>query len=117
MARPIDKDKLIPLIMRECEQDGEPVTREGAAIMADMEIKARMNKTDKVVGHQDKQRKPSTKQRKIDNEKLSILTECVDTLQLLGATVKGIKTETEVIFTFNDDEYSLKLIKHRPPKK
>lgn len=117
MARPIDKDKLIPLIMRECEQDGEPVSRAEAEEMADMEIKARMNKTDKVVGQQDKERKHSTRERKVDNEKLSILTECADTLQLLGATVKGIKTETEVIFTFNGGEYSLKLIKHRPPKK
>ena len=104
MARPIDKDKLIPLIMRECEQDGEPVSREEAAEMADMEIKARINKTDKIVGQQDKVRKPSTRERKVDNEKLSILTECADTLQLLGATVKGIKTETEVIFTFNGGE-------------
>lgn len=117
MARPLDKEKLIPIIMRECEQDGEPVSRKEAAIMAEMDIKARLNKTDKIVGHQDKARKPSTRERKVDNEKLSILTECADTLQLFGAAVKEIKTETEIIFTFNGGEYSLKLIKHRPPKK
>jgi len=36
-----DKEKLITKIMKECEQDGEPVTREEAEGMAEMEIKAR----------------------------------------------------------------------------
>ena len=36
----MDKEKLIARIMKECEQDGEPVTREEAEEMAEMEIKA-----------------------------------------------------------------------------
>lgn len=36
----MDKDKLIEKIMKECEQDGESVTREEAEEMAEMEIKA-----------------------------------------------------------------------------
>lgn len=36
----MDKEKLIAKIMKECAQNGEPVTREEAEEMAEMEIKA-----------------------------------------------------------------------------
>ena len=37
----MDKEKIIAKIMQECEADGEPVTREEAEEMAEMEIKAK----------------------------------------------------------------------------
>ena len=37
----MDKEKLINQIMAEAETDGEPVTREEAEEMAEMEIKAK----------------------------------------------------------------------------
>ena len=37
----MDKEKLIQQIMKECEKDGEPVTKEEATEMAEMEIKAK----------------------------------------------------------------------------
>ena len=37
----MNKEKLIEQIMKECEADGEPITREEAEEMAEMEIKAK----------------------------------------------------------------------------
>jgi hypothetical protein len=42
--------------------------------------------------------------------------DCKVLLEGLGAEILGVKTETEVTFTFENDEYTLKLIKHRPKK-
>jgi len=108
------REKLIAEIMRECEKDGEPVTEEEAAAMADMEIKA------KGISHyekSDKPRKQSTRERKVDDVKRRILDECAGLLETLGAIGIETKTETEIMFHFDGAEYSLKLIRHRPPKK
>ena len=34
-------------------------------------------------------------------------------LEGMGAVVTSTKTETEIVFTFEEEKYSLKLIKHR----
>ena len=99
--------------MRECEKDGEPVTEAEAAEMADMELKARgLRHYEK----SDKPRKTSTRERKVDDVKRRILDECAGLLETLGAISLETKTETEITFTFDGAEYSLKLIRHRPPK-
>ena len=107
------REQLIAEIMRECEKDGEPVTEEEAAVMADMEIKA------KGISHyekSDKPRKPTTRERKVDEVKQRILRGCRAYVEGIGATVTAEKTETEVTFTYGDEVFTLKLIKHRPPK-
>ena len=107
------KEKLIARIMRECEKDGEPVTKEEAEQMAEMEIRASQNR------HYEKSetpRKPSTKERKIDETKKRILNNCRILLEGMGAVVVSTKTETEVTFTFEEETYTLKLTKHRQPK-
>ena len=91
----MDKEKLIARIMKECAQDGEPVTREEKS---------------------DKPRKAVKKERKVDATKKRLLMDCKVLLEGLGAEILGVKTETEVTFTFEGEEYSLKLIKHRPKK-
>jgi len=109
----MDKEKLIARIMKECEQDGEPVTREEAKEMAEMEIKANG------IRHYEQSNKPKKaikKKRKVDATKKQLLMDCKILLETLGAENFGIKTETEITFTFEDEEYSLKLIKHRPKK-
>ena len=109
----MDKEKLIARIMKECEQDGEPVTREEAEEMAEMEIKANGIKH---YEKSDKPRKAVKKERKVDATKKRLLMDCKVLLEGLGAEILGVKTETEVTFTFEGEEYSLKLIKHRPKK-
>lgn len=107
------KEKLVARIMHDCEKDGEPVTKEEAEQMAEMEMKAAdIRHYEK----SDKPRKPSTKERKIDEIKKRILTNCRILLEGMGAVIISTKTETEVTFTFEEEVYTLKLTKHRQPK-
>lgn len=107
------KEKLIERIMKECEKDGEPVTKEEATEMAEMEIKAGGIKN---YVQSDKPKKAPKKERKVDETKKQLLANCKTLLEGLGADVLAVKTETEITFDFGDEEYSLKLIKHRPKK-
>ena len=109
----MDKEKLIARIMKECEQDGEPVTREEAEEMAEMEIKANGIKH---YEKSDKPRKAVKKERNVDETKKRILADCKVLLEGLGADMLEVKTETEITFEFEGEEYGLKLIKHRPKK-
>lgn len=108
-------EKLIATIMKECEQDNEPVTYEEAKEMAEIELRAK--KECRRYEQSDKPRKKAEKVRKIDEEKGRLLTEVRTLLEGLGAGVIATKTETEVEFMFNDNHYTIKLTKHRPPKK
>ena len=108
----MDKEKLINQIMADAEKDGEPVTREEAEEMAEMEIKA--NGIKNYV--QDKPKKKAPKVRKVDKEKEQILRDIKCLLEGLNAEDVQMITETELSFLFNSNSYSLKLIKHRPPK-
>ena len=107
----MDKEKLILEIMKEAETDGEPVTREEAEEMAEMEIKNNLNR------HYEKSdfpRKSKTaKERKIDPVKKKILACIKVLLEGLGAKIINVKTETEINFIFSNENYSLKLTKHR----
>jgi hypothetical protein len=109
----MDKEKLIARIMKECAQDGEPVTKEEATEMAEMEMKANGARH---YEKSDKPRKAVKKERKVDATKKRLLMDCKTLIEGLGAEILGVKTETEVTFTFEGEEYSLKLIKHRPKK-
>ena len=60
---------------------------------------------------------PVKRERKVDETKKRIILDIKVLLEGLGAKVAEIKTEAEMHFTFNGDEYTIKLIKHRPPKK
>lgn len=107
------KEKLVKKIMEECLAEGEPVTREEAEEMAEMEIKSGLNRH---YEKSDKPRKTAKKERKIDETKKRLLADCRVLLEGLGAQTLSVKTETEITFLFGGDEYSLKLIKHRPKK-
>ena len=79
------------------------------------ELTDKAKKNIKRYEHSDKERKKSTKERKIDEEKkniLNILSEALINKNIPHET----KTETEISFCFNDNDYTLKLIKHRKPK-
>jgi hypothetical protein len=107
-------EKLTAKIMKECEADGEPVTREEAEEMAKMELKASGNRH---YEQSEKPRKAVKKERKVDETKKRLLADCRVLLEGLGAQTLSVKTETEISFLFDGDEYSLKLVKHRPKKK
>lgn len=106
-------ERLIENIMVECQKNGEPVTRAEAEEMAKMEIAAAQNRRYEKSGSP---RKPTKKERKIDQVKKRILANCRVLLEGMGAEVTATKTETEIRFWFEDDFYTLRLIKHRPKK-
>lgn len=63
-------------------------------------------------------RKRAPRERKVDNDKkyllalVATLYEGLDTIEITGR-----KTETEISFSYGSENYTLKLTKHRPPKK
>lgn len=65
---------------------------------------------------QRKPRKPSTRVRKVDEEKGTLLKAVNDLIQKMGAENLSLKTETELSFIYNGNSYTFKLTKHKPKK-
>lgn len=107
-------EKLVNSIMKECEADGEPVTREEAEEMARMEIGEKEIKRYEQAEKPKKERK--SKERKVDEEKGRLLADMKTLLEGLGADIESVKTETEIKFGYGGNSYTLKLTKHRSPK-
>lgn len=107
-------EKLALEIMSECEADGEPVTKEEAIKMAEMELNAKDNRRYEKT---DKPKKEIKKVRKIDKEKEYLLS-CIKNF-IVGLNFKTratnivMKNETEISFDYNNNSYTIKLIKHR----
>lgn len=99
-------------IQEECEKEKEPVTKEEALEMAKMELNAKENC--KRYETSAKERKTTNRTRKIDSDKkylLSYLEKSIEENQKIKIT--NIKNETEISFTYNEEQYTVKLIKHR----
>lgn len=65
----------------------------------------------------DKPRKERKVERKVDEEKKKLLNLCRIPIEGAGGIVTNIKNEAEFSFTFGGNCYTVKLVKHRPPKK
>ena len=63
----------------------------------------------------DKPKSKSKKERKVDENKKLILDKLHKTLETF-VKITNRKTETEISFVYNDEEYTLKLTKHRKGK-
>ena len=63
----------------------------------------------------DKPKAKAKKERKVDENKKLILDKLHKTLETF-VKITNVKTETEISFMYNDEEYTLKLTKHRPKK-
>lgn len=102
-------EKLAAKIFKECEKEGEPVTMDEALEMAEMEINAK--------GHYEqnaaKVRKPVSRKRKVDETKKRFLNGFKIYLQDCGAIVEMPKNEVELNFKFGDDDYTVKLTRHK----
>ena len=111
----MDKEKLILTLMKEAEADGEPITREEAEEMAEMEIKAK-GITEYAQAEEKKPRKK--REVKKDPTKVEFIKFLENLLLTNNVTdVKIVNEQKEIAFTIGTDNYSLSLIKHRPPKK
>ena len=64
----------------------------------------------------DKPRKKAVRERKVDEEKGTIIAELRSTLESNNATITSVKNEAELSFELNGNQYTIKLIKHRPKK-
>ena len=65
----------------------------------------------------DTPRKATKKERKVDEEKKTLLDLCKTPIEGAGGNVTNVKNEAEFSFTFGNNFYTVKLVKHRPPKK
>ena len=65
----------------------------------------------------DAPRKKVVKERKVDEEKKRLLNFCRIPIEGAGGIVTNVKNEAEFSFTFGNNCYTVKLVKHRPPKK
>lgn len=74
-------------------------------------------KTNRRYEKSDAPRKKTVKERKIDHEKGGLLTAIKTAVETFGGVVSSVKNEAEFSFTFNGNSYTVKLVKHRPPKK
>lgn len=110
------REKLINEIMAECAKDGEPITREEAEEMADMELKAKAEI--KNYTQSDVEKKPRKKREvKKDPTKVNFIHHLEEWLMSTSvADISVINDQREVSFRIGDDEYSLVLTKHRAKK-
>lgn len=69
--------------------------------------------TKKEYAKSDKPRKTSTKERKVDETKKRFLDGFRVYLESCGCEIVNLKTETELTFNFEDEQYTVKLTKHR----
>ena len=108
------REKLIQTLIAEAEKDGEPITREEAEEMADMEIKASGIKD----YAQAEEKKPRKKREvKLDPTKVTFihyLEEWLLTTDVENVTI--VNEQKEVSFDIKGENYSLSLIKHRIAK-
>lgn len=65
----------------------------------------------------DAPRKKTVRERKVDAEKGGLLSAIKTAVEAFGGAVVSVKNEAEFSFTFNGNSYTVKLVKHRPPKK
>ena len=107
-------EKLAEEIYAEMARDGEGVTMDDALQMARMELGAKEIKSYVQSSVEKKSRKPRS--RKVDEEKGFILGHVESLLRELDAQEISKKTETEIHFTYGENDYTIKLTKHRPKK-
>lgn len=77
--------------------------------MAEMERKAKQIKRYEKA---DAPRKKSTKERKVDNDKKYLLELLISAINEQNC-IDSVKNEAEFSFTFNENSYTVKLVKHR----
>ena len=114
-------EELAKEIYNEAIEDGEPISEDEALEMAKMELGAKeiTNYTQSTVK---KERKKT--ERKVDKNKANIINFLKGVLEDEELVIDEalildirVKPETEISFNYCGDEYTLKLVKHRPPKK
>lgn len=100
-------------MLKEDEEVDKMSVKEAQADLTDEQKKAVKSATK--VGS--KKRTAVKRERKIDEVKKKIINCIRVLLEGMGAVVQPLTNETDLHFTYSGESYSIKLIKHRPPKK
>lgn len=109
-------EQLAKEIYNECLNEGEPITEQEALEMAKMELGAKeiKNYTQATV-----EKPKGTRKNAVDEVKVALIETIGNFLRekksLENLTIKN--PQREITFTFNGEEYSVTLTKHRGPKK
>lgn len=77
------------------------------------ELSEKAKKNIKRYEQSDKKRKASTRERKVDDEKKTFLAGFRIFAEGKGGIVTATKNEAEFSFTYGENSYTVKLIKHR----
>lgn len=80
------------------------------------ELTAKAKKEIKRYEQSDNTRKKTTKERKVDEEKAYLLNILIAAINNEDC-IESVKNEAEFSFSHGENAYTVKLIKHRPPKK
>ena len=116
----IDFEKLVNQIMKEAEADGEPVTREEAEEMAEMEIKAKgISNYTQGEKSQNKGRKPITVKVSDEKKELfqSILTNIDRCVGVERENVTVLKENKLIQVKIGKKTFKIDIIQMREPKK
>lgn len=107
------KEKLILSIMKSAEADGEPISREEAEEMAEMEIKAK-GITEYAQASEKKPRKK--REVKKDATKITLIKRLADFMQEIATDVEVTNDQRTIEFVVMGENYSITLTKHRKKK-
>lgn len=106
------KEKLILSIMKSAEADGEPISREEAEEMAEMEIKAKG-----ITEYAQAEKKPRKKREvKKDATKITLIKRLADFMQEIATDVEVTNDQRTIEFVVMGESYSITLTKHRKKK-
>lgn len=106
------KEKLILSIMKSAEADGEPISREEAEEMAEMEIKAKG-----ITEYAQAEKKPRKKREvKKDATKIALIKRLADFMQEIATDVEITNDQRTIEFVVMGENYSITLTKHRKKK-
>lgn len=106
------KEKLILSIMKSAEADGEPISREEAEEMAEMEIKAKG-----ITEYAQAEKKPRKKREvKKDATKITLIKRLADFMQEIATDVEVTNDQRTIEFVVMGENYSITLTKHRKKK-
>lgn len=106
------KEKLILSIMKSAEADGEPISREEAEEMAEMEIKAKG-----ITEYAQAEKKPRKKREvKKDATKIALIKRLADFMQEIVTDVEVTNDQRTIEFVVMGENYSITLTKHRKKK-
>lgn len=113
-------EQLADEIYKECLEDNEPVTKEEALKMAQMELGAKQIKT---YVQSTPTKKKTVREIKPDDTKVELISQISKLLDRIIINDNGLddvritKAQREIDFTLCNEHYTLTLVKHRPPKK